>query len=490
MGIIFNVQHALVTGVFTVILYLASKVIYNVYFHPLSRFPGPLEHRVSRLAYVYRSVRGTLPFDMLKMHKKYGDIVRIAPDELAFSHPDAWQDIMGHQKGQAEFSKATWFYRPVEDQPSHVVNESREQHGRLRRQMAHGFSEKAMREQEPMIRTYVDMLLDRLHEFCESRKPVTLSDWYNYTTFDIIGDLAFGEPFGCLQGSNLDGWIKGIFDAGRLGIILQALSFYPLVKRTLLSMVPASMKEAHEKHKKLTEEKMMRRMEKEEGRPDLIEGLLRKRGELNLSIDELIANAEILIIGGSETTASLLSGATYLLLTNPTAYEKLKEEVRTVFQSSEEINLISVNKLPYMLACLDEAMRMYPPIANGLPRMCPEGGAKVLGEFVPANTYVSVHQWALYRREEYFKDPNSYHPERFLGDSSFADDCREVLQPFHIGPRNCLGRNLAYSEMRLILALIIFNFDIEIADEARNWINQRNYLMWEKGPLKVHLTKA
>lgn len=338
---------------------------------------------------------------MLEMHQQYGNIVRIAPDELAFSHPDAWQDIMGHQKGKPEFSKANWFYRPMEDQACHVVNESREQHGRLRRQMAHGFSEKAMRDQEPMIRGYVDIFLDRLHEFCESGTPVVLSDWYNYATFDIIGDLAFGEPFGCLQGSNLDGWIKGIFDAGRLGIVLQALSFYPSVKRTLLSMVPASMTEAHEKHKKFTEQKMMRRMEKEEGRPDLIEGLLRKREELvsfqlfslrittdrcqNLSIDELIANAEILIIGGSETTASLLSGVTYLLLMNPTAHQKLKEEVRTVFQSQEDIDLISVNKLPYMLACLDEAMRMYPPIANGLPRVCPEGGAKVLGEYVPAN---------------------------------------------------------------------------------------------------------
>ncbi|KAJ5237155.1 hypothetical protein N7489_007246 [Penicillium chrysogenum] len=463
MGLIFNVQHALVTGLFTVVLYIASKVIYNVFFHPLSRFPGPLEHKISRLAYVYRSARGTLPFDMLEMHKRYGDIVRIAPDELAFSHPDAWQDITGHQKGKPEFSKANWFYRPVDGEPSHVVNESREQHGRLRRQLAHGFSEKAMRQQEPMIRAYVDMLLDRLHEFCESGNPVVLSDWYNYITFDIIGDLAFGEPFGCLQGSDLDDWIKGIFDAGRVGIILQALSFYPLVKRMLLSMVPASMKEAHEKHKKLTKQKMVRRMEKEEGRPDLMEGLLRKREELV---------------------------TTYLLLTNPTAYEKLKEEVRTVFQSQEEINLISVNKLPYMLACLDEAMRMYPPIANGLPRVCPEGGANILGEYVPAETFVSIHQWALYRREEYFRDPDTYHPERFLGDPSFADDRREVLQPFHTGPRNCLGRNLAYSEMRLILALIIFNFDMEIADEARGWINQRNFLMWEKGPLKVHLTRV
>ncbi|KAJ5344108.1 Cytochrome P450 [Penicillium brevicompactum] len=425
---------------------------------------------------------------MLEMHKRYGDVVRIAPDELAFSHPDAWQDIMGHRKGQHEFIKADWFYRPVEDQPTHVVNAARDQHGRLRRQLAHGFSEKAMRDQEPLIRGYVDLLLDRLSEFCASGSSVVLSDWYNFTTFDIIGDLAFGEPFGCLQGSDLDGWIQGIFDAGRLGILLQTLSFYPLLKRILIAMAPKSMKEAHEKHKRMTQQKMMRRMEKEEGRPDLIEGLLRKKDELSLTVDELISNAEILIIGGSETTASLLSGVTYLLLANPEAHDKLKAEVRSAFQRQKDINLISVNGLPYMLACLDEAMRMYPPIANGLPRLSPDGGAIIGGQHIPPKTFVSVHHWSLYRREEYFKDPNNYHPERFLGDPAFADDRREVLQPFHVGPRNCLGRNLAYSEMRLILALIIFKFDITLDHEAKDWMNQRNFLMWEKGPLKVHLS--
>ncbi|CAG7974547.1 unnamed protein product [Penicillium salamii] len=489
MGILSNMQHVLVTGVITGILYIISKVVYNVFFHPLSRFPGPVEHKITRLAYSWKAARGTLPFDMLEMHKRYGDIVRIAPDELAFSHPDAWQEIMGHRKGQPEFTKATWFYRPVEDQPTHVVNATREQHGRLRRQLAHGFSEKAMRDQEPLIRGYVDLLLERLDGFCTG-DSVALSDWYNFTTFDIIGDLAFGEPFGCLQGSDLDGWIKGIFDAGRLGILLQTLSFFPLLKRALISMAPASMKDAHEKHMRLTQEKMMRRMGKEEGRPDLIEGLLRKKDELGLTVDELIANAEILIIGGSETTASLLSGVTYLLLTNPHAHNKLKDEVRSTFESQADINLVSVNKLSYMLACLDEAMRMYPPIANGLPRLCPDVGATIMGEHIPPNTFVSVHHWALYRRDDYFKDPNTFHPERFLGDDSFADDRREVLQPFHVGPRNCLGRNLAYSEMRLILALIIFNFDITIEDEARDWINQRNFIMWEKGPLKVRLNRV
>ncbi|KAL5358523.1 cytochrome P450 [Aspergillus floccosus] len=467
--------------------YCIAQVLYNLFFHPLSRFPGPWTHAILRLPYFYRSINGTLPFDMLEFHKKYGDIVRIAPDELAFSHPDAWKDIMGHRKGE-EMSKPIWFYLPVESEPLHIVNESREQHGNLRRQLAHGFSEKSMRDQEPLIRQYVDLLIRKLREHSVGGQPVSLSDWYNYTTFDIIGDLAFGEPFGCLEGSNYDGWIKGIFESGRLGTLLQGLSFYPLLKEALLALAPRSAIEARNHHKKQTEAKMLRRMASTESRPDLIEGLLRKKDELGLSVEELVANAEILIIGGSETTASLLSGVTYLLLKNEIAYQKLVNEVRSTFKCEDQITMISVNRLSYILACLDEALRMYPPIADGLPRTTPMEGAQILGHYIPGNTFVSIHQWALYRREEYFTNPETFHPERFLADSKFTDDRRDALQPFHVGPRNCLGRNLAYSEMRLILAKIIFNFDMKIADDAHDWIKQKNFLMWQKRPLNVHLT--
>ncbi|KAL3452706.1 cytochrome P450 monooxygenase [Aspergillus insuetus] len=483
-----GLKSSLVVAVSTVLLYALTKALYNIYLHPLRAFPGPRSHAISRIPYFYRACSGTLPFDMLTLHERYGDIVRIAPDELAFSHPDAWKDIMGHKNGLPEMSKAEWFYRPLPEEPLHVVNEDNEQHKRLRRQLAYGFSEQGMRGHERVIRGYVDILLAKLREMSNTGEPVTISDWYNFTTFDIIGDLALGQPFGCLEGSAYDGWIKSIFDTGHLGSYLQALTFYPWLRRAIMAFVPRSVKDGAQRHKDLAKRKMLQRMAIPGDRADLIEGLLKKKDELELTVEHLIANAEILIIGGSETTASLLSGVTYLLLRNPEAYEKLKLEIRSAFQSQEEINMTSVNKLSYMLACLDEALRMYPPIANGLPRVTPKGGARVVREYIPEGTNVSIHQWALYRREAYFTVPNTYHPERFMGDARFANDRREAFQPFHFGPRNCIGRNLAYSEMRLILALIIFNFDMELADESVDWIQQRNYLMWRKGPLKVYLT--
>jgi cytochrome P450 len=100
-------------------------------------------------------------------------------------------------------------------------------------------------------------------------------------------------------------------------------------------------------------------------------------------MEKLQANSSILIIGGSETTATLLSGVTYFLLTNPNTLQRLTDEVRSAFKSEDEINFNTVSNLPYMLACLDEALRMYPPVPIGLPRVVPRGGVNICGYYVP-----------------------------------------------------------------------------------------------------------
>lgn len=144
---------------------------------------------------------------------------------------------------------------------------------------------------------------------------------------------------------------------------------------------------------KLTNEKLLKRMDLGSERNDLIEGLLRKKDDLNLDLGKLRMNASLLIIAGSETTATLLSGATYLLTTNPEALRRLTEEVRSTFKTEEEIDFTSVSSLQYMLACLDEALRIYPPAPLGLPRQTPKGGATIAGHHVPEDVSIfQLHQ--------------------------------------------------------------------------------------------------
>ena len=273
-------------------MYTVARIIYNLYFHPLAHFPGPLVWRATRLAYVLRMNQGKLAFDLLDLYAKYGPIVRIAPNELAFSEPDAWKDIYGHRVGAAqgaeEMDKYHTFYRTKGEVLS-ISSGDREYHGRLRRQLAHGFSERALREQEPLIGSYMDLLVKRLREHCvdrdrvdpttglPARRKLDIKTWYNWTTFDVIGDLVFGESFGSLERAKDDPWVEAINGSIRfLGIIngvkhmgLESL-FMWLVKMTNKSRA---------EHDRRMMDKVRRRVEMDKERPDLIEGLLKKREE-------------------------------------------------------------------------------------------------------------------------------------------------------------------------------------------------------------------
>lgn len=106
----------------------------------------------------------------------------------------------------------------------------------------------------------------------------------------------------------------------------------------------------------------------------------------------------------------------------------------------------------------------------------------------PTQTAVYVSQHATNHSTRNYTSPSLFAPERWMGSEKYKDDNRASLQPFSFGPRNCLGKNLAYAEMRLILAKVLFNFDLELEDKSKNWMeNQKVFTLWEKPSLMVKL---
>jgi cytochrome P450 len=104
-----------------------------------------------------------------------------------------------------------------------------------------------------------------------------------------------------------------------------------------------------------------------------------------MTAEEICANAAIIIMAGSETTATLLSGLVFRLLKDPPILEKLMKEVRSAFQSESEMTFAEEAKLPYLQACIDEGLRIYPPIPSVIPRMTPPGGEVISGFNIPEN---------------------------------------------------------------------------------------------------------
>lgn len=238
-----------------------------------------MTYRASRLPYVIKLLKGTLPKDMLELHEKYGPVVRVAPNELVFAEAAAWKDIMGHRPGKEEVAKWMPFYRPLDGIPVDIVSAGREEHAQLRRQIAHGFSDRSMREQEPIIKSYIDLLVQRLGENLKKGMPLDMTAWYNFTTFDVIGDLAFGEPFGCLQTSEYHPWIKAIFQSAKMGIVLQAANHFPTLKSFLLSLVTKSMNKKKGTFLQFGANLVQKRMQSGQQRSDLMEGLIAKASE-------------------------------------------------------------------------------------------------------------------------------------------------------------------------------------------------------------------
>ncbi|EOA81121.1 uncharacterized protein SETTUDRAFT_24624 [Exserohilum turcica Et28A] len=437
--------------------------------------------------------RGQQAFRTEQLHAKYGPVVRISPNHLSFTDPQAWKDIYAYRPG-GEMAKADQIFRPVKGVTSSILNADHEEHAKIRRALAHGFSDASMRAQEPLIANYVKLLLSRLRDEVSGGKSVqNIAAWYNWTTFDLVSDLVFGESFHCLETTGYHPWVAYILKAVKFNAIIQALSYSGLgIVVQMLHALGGFL--ALGKIQEYTNSMLVSRLGMGKGRNDLFEGLAKQQEQLNLSFEKLSRNAVVLLLAGSETTATTLSGATYFLLSHPHVLRRLTDEIRSSFSSSEEITIASVGKCSYLLAVLNETLRCYPPLTAGGVRVVPAGGAKIAGHFVPEGTLVEIQHWSVNHSTDNWKDPWVFRPERFLSGSKDAAekfDKLDAVQAFSVGPRNCIGRNLAYQEMRLILANIIYNFDLDLEDDSQGWIErQKTFNVWDRGPLNPVIDAA
>ncbi|CAG8948790.1 hypothetical protein HYFRA_00001912 [Hymenoscyphus fraxineus] len=516
-----NSHNLAILGVASVFLYFSGVVVYRAFFHPLRIYPGPWHAKFCNFAWSYHWIKGDYHLWTIKIHETYGSVVRTGWDQLSFIEGRALltsdpfsgtvrnytfeerndsndTDIYG-LKAQGGANLPKDLRRRSEEPngaPSIIVSND-EDHKRMRRLQAHAFSEKALRAQESVLDGYVNKLIKKLHENVANPASsiVDMVLWYNYTTFDILGDLAFGQSFGGLDQGSLHPWIKMIFNTVKAeAFLVAAREFWkPLDLLIVWLFAPKGLMSVNMEHAMFAYAKSKERLAQgPSDRPDITSYILRHNDEKGMTIPEIETNASLLIVAGSETTATFLSGLTYNLLRNPDILAKLTNLLRTTFETSDSINVLALGQLPYLAAILEEGFRTYPPVPIGLVRRTASDGAMICGRFVPEGVSVTIPQLAAYMSEENFKNPKQFAPERWEKDATlsgpYKDDDRKVLQPFSFGPRNCIGRNLAIAEMRLILAKILWNFDLELMPESRDWDNQKTYALWEKTPLMVKLT--
>ncbi|KAL7933465.1 cytochrome P450 [Trichoderma chlorosporum] len=466
--------------------YIAYTVIFNLFFHPLRNFPGPKLWAIHYGFYACLELSGNGHRRMIAIHQKYGPVVRVAPNHLAFCHPDAVHDLSGHRKpGQMENLKEAVRYM---GNGSSIAGANRRDHYRYRKSMANGFSQQAMVDQQSLISVYIDNLFEKFREFSSMGETFDVLAWFHYATFDIMGDLAFGESFDCVQNSTFHPWITLIIQSSMNMALMASFRRMGFLSNILVALTPKSLLTKLAEHNKLSEQKVYKRLNTDTDRKDFISSMAGKKGKDALSFQEICANASILILGGSETTAAALAAATYYLGLHPESLAKLSNEIRSSFKSEEEIDIISAGHLEYLSAVINESMRLHPPTPGTLPRTIHEEGDTISGHFIPPGTHIDSWYWTAFHFPEYWTQAEEFIPERWLGDPRFENDQRRIFTPFSVGGRGCIGKNLALAEIRLIMARLIWNYDIELAKESVGWDKRcKCYIVFEKGPLNIRL---
>lgn len=312
--------------------------------------------------------------------------------------------------------------------------------------------------------------------------------------FDVIGDLSFAAKFNCIDNGDYDEFVRSISKGTKDLVVVQMMKYYKVFGLQQLFRPEASTG-SRANNLKRTRDTVESRIESDTDRKDFLHYILSADEEKGMTRPEVIANSYTLMIAGSESTASWLSGTLFHILNHPHIYERLVDELRSAFKSEHEIRLANINNLEYLDAVANEVMRMYPPVPTDLPRAVPPGGEVIDGKYVPAGTTVGIHHYTAYRSPDNFHRPDEFLPERWLpghSDSApFDGDNKACFQPFSYGPRGCLGKNLARAEMRLILSRLLWRFDLELVDGQEDWVGgQLAYGLWRKTPLMCKLSPS
>jgi cytochrome P450 len=399
-------------------------------------------------------LKGELVLRLKHLHDQYGPVVRIAPDELSFIDSEAWKSIYGGH-GDAQLPRDIYIFPPeIPELKGGLIYADNRQHPRIRKQLSYAFSQRALDEQVPLIQLHIDTLIAQLRKQAISGEPVNLADWFNFASFDIMGHLAYGEDFRCLETGEYHPYAAFVLEAFEGGLFASALNRYGLLPFAMLLM-PAEM--ARKRNEfiamgvELTRERIAIEKPSEHQKHDFFSYMLSTENpEKSMNFGEMATNAAVFMIAGSESTATLLSGTILALLKNPAKMQKVTKEIRDAFETEEQITIVSSSKLSYMLACLEEGLRMTVPAPFGIARKTTTP-TMIAGVVIPPGTSVSVGQYAAWHSSHNFTRPDEYIPERWREEkdekSEFKNDNRAGFFPFSMGPRNCIGKKWVTGEV-------------------------------------------
>lgn len=481
--------------------------IYQLYFHPLSKYPGPFPAKFTNLYSAYHAWRGDIHEDMWRCHEKYGEHVRYAPNRVMFCSPDAAKDIYGNRNNVI---KSTVYNTLRHGGGNTLTLRNKAEHAARRRVVSSGFSDASLRLLEPKIlaqvHRFVRGLLATGTNSLESKTNTNWTEsrdmalWCDHHTFDLMSSLIYSASYDATSREEFRFVPHSIEQSNvRMSVILQAPEL--MWARLDRKLFPQSIA-ARDKFLKFLRTMIATRMKSKKSATsetaphDDIFALFEKAHDpetgKKFGATELTAESATLVVAGSDTTSIALAGLFYYLSRpiNAAAYRRCVQEVRTAFRSMDEIRAggAVAAACPYLRACIEETLRMSPPTGSALWREVMTGGTSIDGHFIPAGCDVGVGIYAIHHNAALFPEPFEFRPERFLSGGENAGiellNSRRGFMPFSIGTRGCIGKGLAMTEIMLTMACIMRVSDFRCTGNEGSEVMEGEYKLWD------HITGA
>ncbi|KAI3326233.1 cytochrome P450-like protein [Xylariaceae sp. AK1471] len=503
-------------------IFLLTIAVQRLFLSPLSRIPGP---KLAALTYYYQSYyeffphRGQFLFKCDELHKKYGPVIRIGPDEVHINDPWYWDETYPPPSRRRHKSPLYyWMGGMGSFGDTSMFTTLDHDHHRIRKSaVGTFFSKQKVRELEPRLRTKVLLLRQRLLERT-GPGTVDLKDAFTALTLDIISEYCFGGSLGALDRSDMGrSWNKLTHVAIKMNPFARA---FPFIARRMLDL-PKWMTDWSQDLLGATElidiifgltrtamDEALADRHAGKGMNDaqertVVHSMMHSEAlpEHEKTLTRLANDGLVLLVAGYLTTSATLIVTMYHILAQPQIHARILRELRTVMPTpqSDLPPLLQLEKLPYLTAVIHEGTRLAHSTGGRHVRIAPDEDLNYKSRNskyayrIPAGTTFSQSIYLADINEELYPRPFEFDPDRYYRENGEVTEAQRRLVAFGKGGRQCVGTNLAWAELYLAIATLVGSVDLEIAKgTTKRDVSVASeffvVLMPEDGPgVKVHV---
>lgn len=447
----------------------------------LRDIPGPFAAKFSNLWLLLQARQGKRYLSVNEAHERYGKLVRVQPDHVSIADETAIPIVYGHGNG---FLKSDYYDAFVSIQRGLFNTRDRAEHTRKRKTISHTFSTKSIGQFETYMHQNLDLFVKQWDTISSNAHgqyaKIDCLHWFNYLAFDIIGDLAFGQPFGMLaKGKDITeiqkspdspiSYAPAVEVLNRRGEVSGTLGCLPALKsyaKWLPDPFFSKGLAAVENLAGIAVARVSQRLEGKQDveRVDLLARLMEGKDESGVKLGraELTAEALTQLIAGSDTTSNTSCAILYWVTKTPGVIEKLQKELDIAIPAGVDVPTYDMVKdLPYLRNVINETLRIHSTSSLGLPRLVPPGeGIEILGKHFPSYTVLSVPAYTIHHSKDIWgNDADEYVPERW---DFLTERQKNSFIPFSYGPRSCVGRNVAEMELALIVGTTFRRYEFDL----------------------------